>query len=283
MKGIFEEGLENVGRGYVDEEEDGAEGNWGEDLEMVDAADGLPNGDVTMILEDGEEAEGNEGGWDLEDLDLSPEAGTPRGASSNSGSAVFVAPTPGMPVSQIWTQKSSFAAEHAAAGNFDTAMRLLSRQLGIRNFAPLKSLFMDIDAGSHSYLCAFPSSVTTLAVERGWNEAAGPNAKGPPALVFNFSQLEEKLRAGYRATTGGKFKEALQLFRSILHTIPLIVVETRTEVVEVNDLVKIVKEYVLGLLMETTRKELKDDPVRQQELAAYFTHCTLKLPHDLLC
>ncbi|KAL3530240.1 hypothetical protein ACH5RR_009562 [Cinchona calisaya] len=34
--------------------------------------------------------------------------------------------------------------------------------------------------------------------------------------------------------------------------------------------------------MELKRRELKDDPVRQQELAAYFTHCNLQLPHSRL-
>ncbi|PPD99097.1 hypothetical protein GOBAR_DD03826 [Gossypium barbadense] len=277
MKGIFEGGFDSTGRGAVEEEEEGADGDWGEDLDMVDADD-LQNGDVTAILEDGEVAEDNEeGGWDLEDLELPPEVETPR---VNARSSVFVAPTPGMPVNQIWTQRSSLAADHAAAGNFDTAMRLLSRQLGIRNFAPLKSMFLDLHTGSHSYLRAFSSApVVSLAVERGWSESASPNVRGPPALVFNFSQLDEKLKAGYKATTDGKFTEALRLFLNILHTIPLIVVESRREVDEVKELIIIAKEYVLGLQMELKRRELKDNPVRQQELAAYFTHCNLQMPH----
>jgi coatomer subunit alpha len=54
-----------------------------------------------------------------------------------------------MPVNQIWIQKSSMAGEHAAAGNFDIAIRLLSRQLGIKNFAPLKPLFFFQDRVTH--------------------------------------------------------------------------------------------------------------------------------------
>ncbi|KAL3575262.1 hypothetical protein D5086_023363 [Populus alba] len=275
-------GLDNMVRGGADEdEEEAADGDWGEELDMVDAV-GLQNGDVTAILEDGEAAEENEeeeGGWDLEDLELPPEADTPR-ASVSARSSVFVAPTPGMPVSQIWIQRSSLAAEHAAAGNFDTAMRLLNRQLGIKNFVPLKPMFLDLHSGSHTYLRAFSSTpVISLAVERGWNKSASPNVRGPPALVFNFSHLEEKLKAGYKATTAGKFTEALKLFLSILHTIPLIVVDSRREVDEVKELIIIVKEYVLGLQMELKRREMKDNPVRQQELAAYFTHCNLQAPH----
>ncbi|GMN55752.1 hypothetical protein TIFTF001_024870 [Ficus carica] len=281
MKGIFEGGLDNIGRdAAVEEDEAAAGGDWGEDLDIIDV-DGLQNGDVPAIIEDGEAAEENEeeGGWDLEDLELPPEADTPK-ASANARSSVFVAPTPGMPVSQIWTQRSSLAAEHAAAGNFDTAMRLLNRQLGIKNFAPLKSMFLDLQTGCLSYLRAFSSApAISLAVERGWTESATPNVRGPPALVYNFSQLEEKLKAGYRATTSGKFTEALRLFLVILHTIPLIVVESRREVDEVKELIIIVKEYVLGLQMELKRREIKDNLVRQQELAAYFTHCNIQLPH----
>ncbi|KAF8406493.1 hypothetical protein HHK36_008582 [Tetracentron sinense] len=283
MKGIFEGGLDDAGRGLHEEDEDAADADWGEDLDIVDV-DGMQNGDIGVVVEEGEVHKENdeEGGWDLEDLELPPELDTPKTAV-NARSSVFVAPTPGMPVSQIWTQRSSLAAEHAAAGNFDTAMRLLSRQLGIKNFAPLKSVFLDLHIGSHTYLHAFSlAPVISLAIERGWNESASPNVRGPPALMCNFSQLEEKLKAGYKATTAGKFTEALRLFLSILHTIPLIVVESRREVDEVKELIIIVKEYVLGLQMELKRREIRDNPVRQQELAAYFTHCNLQMPHSRL-
>ncbi|XP_024970079.1 coatomer subunit alpha-1-like [Cynara cardunculus var. scolymus] len=279
MKGIFEGGLDNVGRGAQEEYEDAADADWGDDLDIVDV-ENIQNGDINMVLEDEEAHEENEeGGWDLEDLELPPDTETLKIATT-ARTSEFVAPTPGMPVSQIWVQKSSLAAEHAAAGNFDTAMRLLNRQLGIKNFAPLKSLFIDLHMGSHTYLRAFSSApLISLAIERGWSESASPNVRSPPALVFNFSQLEDKLKAGYKATTVGKFTEALRLFMGILHTIPLIVVESWREVDEVKELVIIVKEYVLGLQMELKRREFKDNPVRQQELAAYFTHCNLQLPH----
>ncbi|KAL9231674.1 hypothetical protein vseg_006869 [Gypsophila vaccaria] len=276
MKGVFDGGIE-LGRGAAEEEEEEVGADWGESLdEDVE----IPNGAVED-LSDREEGEENEeaGGWDLEDLDLPPEEDTPK-ASVSSRSSLFVAPSPGMPVSQIWTQKSSLAAEHAAVGNFDTAMRLLSRQLGIKNFAPLKPMFVDLHAGSQSYLRAFTAApIISIALEKGWSESSSPNVRGPPALLFSFSQLEEKLKSGYRSTTAGKLSEALSIFIGILHTIPLIVVDSRREVDEVKELIIIVKEYVLGLKMEITRRELKDDPKRQQELAAYFTHCNLQTPH----
>uniref|UniRef100_A0ACD5TT30 Uncharacterized protein n=1 Tax=Avena sativa TaxID=4498 RepID=A0ACD5TT30_AVESA len=286
MRGIFDGGLDATGRAEQEEdyEDAGAGGDWGdEDLEIVDVSNVVENGDAGHSEgSEANEEDGEEGGWDLEDLELPPEADTPK-ATGPARSALFVAPTPGMPVSQIWTQKSSLAGEHAAAGNFDTAMRLLSRQLGIRNFAPLKTLFLDAHMGSHTFLRAFASApVIPVAVEKGWTETASPNVRGPPALVFSFSQMDDKLKAAYKATTEGKFPEALRQFLNILYTIPLLVVDSRREVDEVKELIEIVREYVLGLRMEVKRKELKNDATRQQELAAYFTNCKLQKVHMCL-
>ncbi|KAL6504720.1 hypothetical protein OROHE_023478 [Orobanche hederae] len=282
-KGIFEGGLDRAHDSPEDYEEVD-DVDWGETLDINDMDNNIQNGDVNIAPDDENlHDENEERGWDLDALDLPADIETPKAASLGNRSSIFVAPTPSMPVSQIWVQKSSLAAEHAAAGNFDMAMRLLSRQLGIRNFTPLRSQFFDLHLGSHSYLRALASTpVVSLGIERGWTEQANPNLRGPPALVFNFSQLDEKLRAGYKATTAGKFSDALRLFLMILNTIPVIVVETRREVDEVKELIVIVREYVLGLKMELKRRELRDDPIRQQELAAYFTHCNLQVPHARL-
>ncbi|GJN09183.1 hypothetical protein PR202_ga27165 [Eleusine coracana subsp. coracana] len=282
MRGIFEGGLDVTGRAELEEDDEAAGADWGdEDLDMVDASEVMAYGGDGFDIEHAEpnEEDGEDGGWDLEDLELPPETETPKAAAS-ALSIAFVAPPLGMPVSQIWTQKSSLAGEHAAAGNFDTAMRLLSRQLGIKNFVPLKPLFLDLHMGSHTYLCALAAApVISVAVEKGWSESASPNVRGPPALVLSFSKMEDRLKAAYKATMGGKFPEALRQFLNILHAIPLIVVDSRKEVDEVKELIEIVREYVLGLKMELKRKETRDDVTRQQELAAYFTSCKLQRVH----
>jgi len=71
------------------------------------------------------------------------------------------------------------------------------------------------------------------------------------------------------------------LFLDILHTIPVVVVDSRKEVDEVKELLGIAKEYALALRIELKRKEpaLKDDSQRQSELSAYFTHCQLQPTH----
>jgi coatomer protein complex subunit alpha (xenin) len=221
-----------------------------------------------------------EEGWEMEDLELPAELAVAD--VGPTGSTYFAVPPPGIPTSQIWVQTSSLAGEHAAAGAFDTAMRLLNRQLGIKNFEPLKSVFLELHLASHTSLPTMVSlPVLPLALERGWSENASPNTQGLPALIYKLSSLEETLKVAYKTTTEGKFTEALRLFINILHTIPVVVVDSRREVDEVKELLGIAKDYVLALRIELKRKDpsLKDEPVRQAELAAYFTHCNLQATH----
>jgi coatomer protein complex subunit alpha (xenin) len=276
-KGFFEGAFGESGA--VDLEEEVAEGAWGEDLDLAVAEnEGEDDGAVVVEREKGEDDE--EEGWEMEDLELPAELAVADVIPASSG--YFAVPPPGIPTSQIWVQTSSLAGEHAAAGAFDTAMRLLNRQLGIKNFEPLKSIFLELHLASHTSLPTMVSlPVLPLALERGWSETASPNIRGLPALVYKLSSLEEKLKVAYKTTTEGKFTEALRLFINILHIIPVVVVDSRKEVDEVKELLGIAKDYALALRIELKRKDpaLKDDPVRQAELAAYFTHCTLQPTH----
>jgi coatomer protein complex subunit alpha (xenin) len=276
-KGFFEGAFGESGA--VDLEEEAAEGAWGEDLDLV-VAENVGEDDDAVVVEREKGEDDEEEGWEMEDLELPAELAVADVVPASSG--YFAVPPPGIPTSQIWVQTSSLAGEHAAAGAFDTAMRLLNRQLGIKNFEPLKSIFLELHLASHTSLptmVSFP--VLPLALERGWSETASPNIRGLPALVYKLSSLEEKLKVAYKTTTEGKFTEALRLFINILHIIPVVVVDSRKEVDEVKELLGIAKDYALALRIELKRKDpaLKDDPVRQAELAAYFTHCTLQPTH----
>jgi hypothetical protein len=59
--------------------------------------------------------------------------------------------------------------------------------------------------------------------------------------VFSLAALEEDLKKAYRSVTDGKFGDALTRFTAILHTIPLMVVDTRKEVDDVKELLAIAK------------------------------------------
>eukprot|EP01102_Stenamoeba_stenopodia_P015742 TRINITY_DN5405_c0_g1_i1.p1 TRINITY_DN5405_c0_g1~~TRINITY_DN5405_c0_g1_i1.p1 ORF type:complete len:1071 (+),score=284.34 TRINITY_DN5405_c0_g1_i1:663-3875(+) len=245
-----------------DADEEGGEG-WGGDDVLAPAA-------------------GEGDGWgelEIEGIDV-PETHT---HAPGKGESYFVPPNPGPSAGQIWVRNSRLAADHAAAGGtgIESAMQLLNTQLGIVNFEPLKPLFMQLLMGSRATFSAFPS-VPPLFVAFQRNPS-DPPSKALPYLSNPLAQLIEKLKAGYKATTGGKFSEALALFLSILHHIPLLVVDSKQEVNEVKELITICREYITGLRLELHRKEIAtENQVRLTELAAYFTHCNLQPIHLML-
>jgi|AntAceMinimDraft_5_1070358.scaffolds.fasta_scaffold17953_2 coatomer protein complex subunit alpha (xenin) len=295
-KGFFEGVLSGeVGgeyaAGYGMGEEDGGGAGWGDDLD-IDLGGGVgaeeeeedPLAAAGLAPEDREEGEeGDEdAGWEMEDLELPPDMDTgPLSPGGGDGfSETFIAPTAGVPASRRWTQKSAVPGEHAAAGDFDSAMKLLNRQLGIVHFAPLRQYFIDAALATHVPLTGVAGApALSFPLGRGWTAEDPPGSTPPPALVSSLPLLEEKLKTAYKTTTEGKFGEALKLFVSIIHSITVLLVESRREVDEVRELLGIAREYATALRIEIKRKEFKDDMNRQAELAAYFTHSNLQPIH----
>lgn len=64
--------------------------------------------------------------------------------------------------------------------------------------------------------------------------------------IYNLSMLEERLKAMYRSVTEGRFSEALRQVNTILHIIPLTVVDSRREVDEVKELISIARSVPRG-------------------------------------
>ena len=222
---------------------------------------------------DGEGADGGEPGdaWgdDLE-LDLG-DVVLPGGGGGGGG--YYVAPTAGMPIAARWCRESGLAADHAAAGSFESAMMLLRRQLGVMDFVPLKPLFLALAGASHAVAAGAASAPPLVTPLRRAGEL--------PRACLTLPALVERLKAGYVLFTNGKFQEAHDAFAHIVSAICLTVVEVRSQVGELKELLGIAREYLTALRLELLRKRTAE-PQRQIELAAYFTHCNLQAPHVLL-
>jgi len=57
---------------------------------------------------------------------------------------------------------------------------------------------------------------------------------GMPAVGLKLNDLVQRLQVAYQLTTQGKFQEAVERFRSILLSVPLLVVDNKQEITEVN-------------------------------------------------
>ena len=219
--------------------------------------------------------------------DVEPTPTTTTAASTAAASkdrSFVVLPSNGPTVGQIWQNNSNLAVDHCAAGSFDSAMRLLSQQVGVVNFAPLKPYFMNLFSASRGHLLTIPAiPALSSALYRNSNEISSIRQSLPQLSVSLQSIIDESLKSAYKSFAVGpsKFTEALQLFTSILHSLLFIIVDSKKEIAEVKELIGLCREYIVGLKLELLRKDTTD-PARQLELAAYFTHCNIQQVHLLL-
>jgi len=242
-------------------------------------------GDDLEIGEEGPSASGDVGGdWELEDEDLKLDLEKATDIiGSGSAESYFVPPTQGTSVAELWQRNSKLPSDHVLAGAFESAMRILHQELGIVNFEPLKNHFMILYTSSRTSLPAIPSVPSLLMPIQVKQESSSQTS---PVVPITVSNLVQQLQAAYQITTAGKFTEAVIAFKNILYWSIFVVTVSKAEMNELQQLVDICQDYILGLKMETVRKDLpKDSPnsaTRVAELAAYFTHCNMQPIHLML-
>jgi coatomer protein complex subunit alpha (xenin) len=193
----------------------------------------------------------------------------------------FQMPPSGRPAAACWATNSSHAADHLAAGSASSAMALLNRQIAASNFEVLKRNMTGYYLGSTGSMPGIPGS-TSMALPFVRNDAAGPPGnESLPRVFIKTSDLNQAVRMGYRYFQTGKFNDARACFLSILHKIPLCVVNNRAEANEVKEMLDVSREYVTALRIKAALSEVSG-PARSTELSAYFTHCNLQPSHLLL-
>ncbi|GAA5874214.1 hypothetical protein JCM3774_006766, partial [Rhodotorula dairenensis] len=240
------------------------------------AGDGGGGGEGALAGEEGGVAALGGGGGDGFDAGA---AGGGGGAEDDLAGPV----QPGISESELWVRNSPLAADHVAAGSFETAMALLNRQVGVVDFAPLKPLFLSVYQSSRLYLPAAPSLPPLEIPLRRNPDRNEPRNVLPVATLSLQSITQNELRAAYTAFQRAKFQDASDLFRSILQSLLLVVTSTAAQAAELQELVVVCREYLVGLSLEIERRRIAaadpDSQKRQLELAAYFTHCRLQPAH----
>ncbi|KAF4979549.1 hypothetical protein F66182_17278, partial [Fusarium sp. NRRL 66182] len=170
-----------------------------------------------------EEEEEDVDGWDMGDeINVEEENDFVNVESADAGASISEA--------DLWARNSPLAADHVAAGSFDTAMQLLNRQVGAVQFAPLKSRFMEIYTASRTYLPAstgLPPLVNY--VRRTVDET--DSRKVLPIIPRDLETIANvDLQEGYTAMRSNKLEEGVKIFKRILHTLLVNVVSSEDEV-----------------------------------------------------
>eukprot|EP00928_Gymnodinium_smaydae_P028308 TRINITY_DN2160_c0_g3_i1.p1 TRINITY_DN2160_c0_g3~~TRINITY_DN2160_c0_g3_i1.p1 ORF type:complete len:1244 (-),score=301.09 TRINITY_DN2160_c0_g3_i1:224-3895(-) len=218
------------------------------------------------------------GAWDGLDLDLDLPADAAPVVVEERSTQVTMADS----IQTKWLRKRRLPADLVAAGEFEEALNLLRRRLGIANAEPLEPLFKAAYWAACGSLPGIPGSdslpVAMLA------EGSLKSRDLSPVILFSWASILERVKEGHRLVYAGNFAGALDLFRSVLQSIPLGVAKDAQEEQRYTEMIGICREYINAMRVEVTRKGL--DPATQMarilELAAYLTCHKLQAGHNLL-
>ncbi|KAE8448229.1 hypothetical protein EG329_009659 [Mollisiaceae sp. DMI_Dod_QoI] len=234
------------------------------------------NGNLIDAEEDEDAA-----GWDMGD-DIVPEV---ESDFVNVDSAEAGA---GSSEADLWARNSPIAADHVAAGSFETAMQLLNRQIGAVNFAPLEPRFLEVYQATKTYLPASTGLPPLINYVRRTVDETDPR-KVLPIIPRDIESLAtDDLQKGYTAMRTNKLEDGATIFTGILHALLVNAVSTPAEVEEARKLITSACEYSIAMAIELSRRKLGPDAEvakspeklkRSLELAAYFTIPKLEVPH----
>lgn len=185
-------------------------------------ADAEQNGDFAA----GEEVE-DAAGWDMgDDVAVEQESDFVHVEGPEAGA--------GSSEADMWSRTSPIAADHVAGGSFESAMQLLSRQVGAINFEPLKDRFEEIYQASRTFLPASAGMPPLVNYVRRTVDEVDPRRIQPivPRNVESVSSTE--VVAGKKAMQGNKLEEGVRTFKEILHLLLVNAVESQSQAQEVS-------------------------------------------------
>lgn len=227
-------------------------------------------------LEDEEE---DASGWDMgDDINVEEDVEFVNVESTEAGA--------GSSEADLWARNSPLAADHVAAGSFDTAMQLLNRQVGAVQFAPLKDRFLEIYKGSKTYLPASTGLPPLVNYVRRTTEETD-SRKVLPIIPRDLETVASvDLQDGYAAMRSNKLEDGVKVFKRILHTLLVNTVSSEGEVEQAKKIITTAREYILAMTIELERRSLSTDTPeglkRSLELSAYFTIPKLEVAHRQL-
>jgi coatomer protein complex subunit alpha (xenin) len=229
-------------------------------------------------------------GWDMgDDIGLDTAGDDSEFVNVDNPDAPVEAAGPGSSEADMWARNSPLAADHVAAGSFESAMQLLNRQIGAVNFAPLKPRFLEIYQASRTFLPANAGLSPMLNyVRRNIDET--DSRKLLPVIPRSLDTLSTvDLQGGYTAMRTNKLENGVVTFHHILQSLLVNVVGSEAQVDEAKALIAKCMEYTLAMSIELERRQLataggdSDEQLKRQlELSAYFTVPKLDVSHRQL-
>ncbi|CAJ1360972.1 unnamed protein product, partial [Effrenium voratum] len=171
---------------------------------------------------------GDMGGGDWGgDLDLGDLGGLPEPVEHVEERGVNL--TLGDTCQAKWLKRRRLPCDLVAAGDFEEALGLLKRRLGLMNVEPLEAIFKEAYWATCSSLPALPQMPSLH-----WpllSEGSAKSRELAPKILFTPQVILDRAREALRMITSGKFNDALAAFRGVLQAIPISVAGAPSEAI----------------------------------------------------
>merc|ERR1712176_995937 len=113
-----------------------------------------------------------------------------------------------------WLRRRRLPCDLVAAGEFEEALTLLRKRLGLINPDPLEPLFREAYWATCSSLPSIPQG---QSLQWPMLSAGTPKLREiAPMILYTSKSIADKVKEGFKLTTEGKFPEALTVFRDAL-------------------------------------------------------------------
>ena len=229
-------------------------------------------------------------GWDMgDDIVLDPAGADSDFVNVDNPDTLSATTGPGSSEADLWSRNSPLAADHVAAGSFDSAMQLLNRQVGAVNFEPLKPRFLEIYLASKTYLTANTALPPLVNYVRRTIDQSESRKLLPMVPRDLDSITGNDLQEGYTAMRGNKLDVGVATFKRILHSLLVNAMSSQTQVEEAKRVIAKAAEYATAMNIELERRRLaaagdesEESLKRQLELSAYFTIPKMDVQHTQL-
>lgn len=187
----------------------------------------------------------------------------------------------GEPPRTKWLRDRKMPMDLVAAGEFGEALLMLERRIGLVNAEPLGALFKRAYVAGQTFVPGLPQAPTLELPVLASGSCRDRTCS--PFVVFGVPNLLEMEKEAAKLTTGGKFADSLKAFQSLLQALTLAVATSSEEETRLHELIETCRQYVTGMRLECSRKELPPTEVaRSLELVSYLTCCKLHPTHVTL-
>jgi len=181
-----------------------------------------------------------------------------------------------------WLRKRKLPCDLVAAGEFEEALNVLKRRIGLVNPEPLEEVFREAFWATCSVSPSMPQ-----APSLNWPLLSDGSLKKrdlAPVTLFSVGNIQARVREAHKVLTKeGKFNVCLEIFRSALQSTTLSMASDAREEQQIMEVIEVCREYVNAMRLEVTRKGLDAANVgKNVELSAYLTCCKLQPVHQFL-